>query len=154
MNPGKKSYTVQEIKSKLEFYCAYQDRCHQEIEKKLNDYFLIDEARDEIILSLMKDNFLNEERFAKSYARGRFYQKSWGRIKIKHGLKSKGISSYLIDVALKEIDSNDYYSALEKLIEKKKKELKEEDSFKKKQKLFSFLGNKGYEFEIIKELLD
>ena len=64
----KKIYTVNEIKRKIEQYCVYQDRCHKEVEQKIREYQLIPEARELILLSLMKDNFLNEERFARSFA--------------------------------------------------------------------------------------
>jgi regulatory protein len=67
-----KSFTVDEIKRKLENYCVYQDRCHKEVEQKMREYNLIPEVKEMILLSLLKDNFLNEERFAKSFARGKF----------------------------------------------------------------------------------
>ena len=70
----KKSYTVNEIRDKMAKYCAYQDRCQWEVEQKFYDFNLIPEARDEIMIYLIQQNFLNEERFAKSFARGKFYQ--------------------------------------------------------------------------------
>ena len=83
----KKSLTVDEIKRKLELYCVYQDRCHKEVEQKMREYQLIPEARELILLSLMKENFLNEERFSKSYARGKFRIKSWGKTANSSGVK-------------------------------------------------------------------
>ena len=92
MEEKRKLYTFEEIKQKLVNYCIYQDRCHQEVEQKMQDFLLIPEAKDEIMLYLINENYLNEERFARSYIRGKFYLKNWGRIKIKNHLKFKGIS--------------------------------------------------------------
>lgn len=153
-NNQQKAFTVSEIRDKLAKYCAYQDRCHWEVENKLNEFHLIPEGRDEIIIYLIQNNFLNEERFAKSFVRGKFNQKNWGRIKIKSELKKRKIPSKLIDIALKEINSEDYFSRLEELFEKKKETLKSErESFKKKAKIRSYLLQKGYESDLILELL-
>ena len=84
----KKSYTFDEIKLKLVNYCVYQDRCHAEVEQKMREFVLIPEAKEEIILYLLKENYLNEERFTRSYIRGKFYIKSWGKNKIKMHLKT------------------------------------------------------------------
>ncbi len=150
----KKSLTLNEIRDKLAKYCAYQDRCHWEVENRMREFNLIPEAWDEIIIYLIQHNFLNEERFAKSFARGKFYQKNWGRIKIKSELKKRKIPSKLIETGLNEIDENDYLQTLKNLFEKKKESLKNErESFKKKTKIRNYLLQKGYESEIITELL-
>ncbi len=149
-----KAYTVQEIKVTMEYYCAYQDRCHYDVEKKLKEFFLIPEARDEILLSLMSDKFLNEERFAKSYVRGKFRMKSWGRRKIVQELKKRNISEYLINIGLKEIDQDEYYSTIEKLLLKKKDTIKTEKSYELRNKLISFMMNKGFEYEEISDVLE
>lgn len=147
------SFTVNEIRDKLTKYCAYQDRCHWEVEQKLNEFNLIPEAKDEIIIYLIQNNFLNEERFAKSFVRGKFNQKNWGRIKIKSELKKKRIPAKLIEIALKEIDEDQYEITLENLFQKKKDSLKSErESFKKKAKIRNFLLQKGYESDLIQML--
>jgi len=147
------SFTVSEIRDKLAKYCAYQDRCHWEVENKLREFNLIPEAKDEIIIYLIQNNFLNEERFAKSFVRGKFNQKSWGRIKIKSELKKRQIPQKLIDAALKEIDAEAYFSRLEELFRKKKESLKSErESFKKQAKIRNYLLQKGYESDLIGEL--
>ncbi|MXV37773.1 hypothetical protein GO491_03620 [Flavobacteriaceae bacterium Ap0902] len=120
----------------------------------MKDYYLAPEAEDDIMLYLMRENFLNEERFAESFARGKFYQKSWGRNKIKIELKRKKITPRLIEQALKQIDANDYYKTMEKLIEKKISTLNEPDSYKKKQKVIRYMLQKGYEYELIKAHLE
>ena len=114
-------FTVDEVKRKLEQYCVYQDRCHKEIEQKIKDYNLIPEARELILLSLLQDNFLNEERFSKSFARGKFRIKKWGKQRIVSELKFRNISKYNITIALKEIDEEEYISTLYSLLEKKNK---------------------------------
>ena len=98
MFQNKKSFTVNELQSKLEHYCVYQDRCHQEIERKMNEYQMIPEAKEKILLHLMRHDFLNEERFSKSFARGKFRIKHWGKQRIIRELKIKNISSYNISM--------------------------------------------------------
>lgn len=151
---SKKSFTVDEILEKMQNYCTYQDRCHWEVEKKLRTFDLIPEAYDKILIALIQDNFLNEERFAKSFARGKFNQNKWGRNKIIREMKSRRIPENLIEKGLEEIDEAKYREVLEELYHKKEESLKSErDSFKKKSKIANYLLQKGYENELIWELL-
>ena len=149
-----KSFTVDEIKRKLENYCVYQDRCHKEVEQKMREYFLIPEAKEMILLSLMKDNFLNEERFAKSFARGKFRIKNWGKQRIIRELKFKNISAYNIKTALKEIDETDYISTIYSITENRNAVISETNIYKRKQKLIGFLMRKGFENELIYKVVN
>lgn len=152
-----KTYTVQEATRALENYCAYQERCHKEVEQKLFDLNMIPKAKEHILLHLMQHNFLNEERYAKSFVRGKFTIKKWGRIKITNELKFKNISAYNIKTALKEINEDDYFTTLKAIAIKKEPLIKEANSFKKRNKLATFLISKGYEstlvFELVKTLI-
>ncbi len=148
MNP-KKSYTVQEIQQKIAQYCVYQDRCHKEVEEKIKSYDLIPEAREMILLNLMKDNFLNEERFAKSFARGKFRIKHWGKNRIVNELKMRDISSYNIKTALKEIDEKEYINTIYKITENRNNVISESNPYKRKKKLIDFLLRKGFETDLI-----
>jgi len=145
----KKSFTVDQIKRKLENYCVYQDRCHKEVEQKMWEFHLIPEARELILLSLMKDNFLNEERFAKSYARGKFRIKSWGKPRIVRELKFRDISAYNIKTALKEIDEQEYISTIYRITENRNEVISEPNEYKRRQKLIDFLMRKGFENDLI-----
>ena len=151
---SQKSYTVQEATKFLEHFCAYQERCHKEVEKKLRELNMIQEAKDHIILHLMNHGFLNEERFSKAFARGKFSIKKWGKIKITNELKFKDISAYNIKTALKEIDSVEYYQTLLSLAEKKLPLIKENNSYKKNTKLTNYLASKGFEFELIFKVIN
>lgn len=146
---NKKSFTVEEIKRKIERYCVYQDRCHKEVENKLREFNLITEAREIILLHLLEHNFLNEERFSKSFARGKFRIKKWGRNRIVRELKFRDISQYNIKTALKEIDDTLYIDNLTSLITKKDNEIKESNIFKRKKKIYDYLAYRGYESELI-----
>ncbi|MFK8060690.1 MAG: regulatory protein RecX [Polaribacter sp.] len=145
----KKSFTVDEIKRKLEQYCVYQDRCHKEVEQKMRDYNLIPEAKELILLSLMKDNFLNEERFSKSFARGKFRIKNWGKQRIVRELKFKDISAYNIKTALKEIDEKEYITTIYRITENRNEVISEPNIYKRKKKLTDFLMRKGFEYDLI-----
>lgn len=138
----------------MEHYCAYQDRCHYDVEKKLREFFLIPEARDEILLGLMQDKFLDEERFAKSFARGKFRIKHWGRKKIVQELKKRNISDYLIKKGLEEIDEGEYFSIAEKLIAKKLNNVKSKNNFDLTNKITTHMLGKGFEYELINEILE
>ncbi|TWP24401.1 RecX family transcriptional regulator [Apibacter muscae] len=148
-------YTVSDIKKKLASYCAYQDRCHWEVEEKLKEYyFLDDEEKGGILVWLIQNDFLNEERFALSYTRGKFNLKKWGKIKIRQKLKQKKIPERLILLSFEEIDEQDYIKSLEKIAETKWNSLKNESILIKKKKLISYLIQKGYEFELIQNSID
>lgn len=151
---SQKSYTVDEATKVLEHFCAYQERCHKEVEQRLYDLKMIPEAKEIIILHLLQHNFLNEERFAKAYVRGKFSIKKWGRIKIVSELKFKNISSYNIKTGLKEINEDDYIKTLQTIAEKKLTLIKEPNSFKKKSKLINFLISKGFETQLIYKIVN
>ena len=149
----KKLFPFQEIKQKLVNFCVYQDRCHTEVEQKMKEFVLIPEAKEEIILYLIKENYLNEERFAKSFTRGKFYIKKWGKNKIKQQLRLKGISDKLIAISFSEIDDLDYQLTIRELIEKLLPTYNGLKDYQRKQKLIKFLMSKGYEFEMIQNEL-
>lgn len=138
-------------------YCAYRDRSQKEVEDKLVEMRMIPEAREQIIIKLMQEDFLNEERFARSFVRGKFRIKKWGRHKIRQELKLREISSPIIKLAMTEIDDSKYRSTLYALAEKKLNLLKEPNLLKRKKKLIDHLLQKGYEaglvFEVVGELI-
>ena len=149
MLPEKKSFTFEEIKQKIVNYCVYQDRCHAEVEQKMKEFLLIPEAKEEILLYLIKENYLNEERFTRSYVRGKFYLKKWGKNKIKVNLLQKGISEKLIVKAYGEIDDNEYLAAIKTILEKIIPTFKGLKEYQKKQKAIKYLLAKGYEYDLI-----
>lgn len=151
---NQKSFTVDEIKKKLEYYCAYQDRCHQEVEKRLRDFRLIPEAKEMILIHLIQNDFLNETRFAQSFTRGKFRIKKWGRKRIIQELKQRDITSYNIKLALKEIDEEEYYKTLEETAQHKFSQLKDSNLFLKKQKLYQHLYRRGFESNLIQEVVN
>ncbi len=149
MRNDHKSYTVDEAMQKLMHYCAYRDRSQKEVEDKLNDMRMIPEAKEKIIIRLMQDGFLNEERFARSFVRGKFRIKKWGKIKITQALKQKEISSPIIKLGLSEINPKDYNKALYTIAEKKLEKISEPNVFKKKKKLADHLLRRGYEAPLV-----
>lgn len=150
----KKSFTFDEIKQKLANYCVYQDRCHAEVEQKMREFLLIDEAKEEIILYLMKEKYLNEERFTRSYIRGKFYIKHWGRNKIKMNLKQKQISEKLINMCFDEIDEEDYFKTIKRIYEDYSSKQKGLQEYQKKSKTIKYLMSRGFEYEKIIDIFD
>lgn len=146
-----KTYTVEEAKRKLEQFCAYQERCHEEVIKKLRGMNMIPQAVDAVVGHLLEHNFLNEERFARSFTRGKFRIKHWGRVRIVRELKARDVSRYNIDIALKEIDDAAYFKTFNTLAAKQWETIREKNILKKKKKLFDFLMRKGYESNLIYE---
>src|SRR5699024_3142646 len=135
-------------------YCAYQERCHKEVEQKLHQLKVWGEDADEIISNLIQENFLNEERYAQAFARGKFRMKKWGKNKIRYALKRNQISDYCIKKAMKEIDEDDYLKTLTSLAQKKYDSLKKDSFFRRKQKTRAHLIRKGYEYPLITEALE
>ena len=147
------NYTFEEIKHKLEYYCSYQDRCHKEVEQKLNSFTLITELKEKVIVHLIENNFINEERFAQSFARGKHNYKSWGKNRIVNELKFRNISSRIIETALKELPDATYIANFHALAEKNWEQIKERKGPKKNKKFVDFLLRKGYETSLIYEKL-
>lgn len=135
-------------------FCAYQDRCHKEVRTRLLEYQVYGDDLEQVIAELISENFLNEERFAKSYARGKFRMKKWGRIKIRRELKFRQISEYLITKGMAEIEDQDYFATLEDVLVKKLRTTRETDPYKKRKKLTDYAANRGFEYAVIKEVLD
>jgi regulatory protein len=150
--PFKQTITKEQALQKLKHYCAYQERCHQEVKEKLYELGMHRQVVDEIISQLIEENYLNEQRFAIQYAGGKFRMNHWGRNKIKYALKQKRVSEYCIKKALAQIDAEAYLVTLEKLTGEKEKTLQKEKSpFIKMRKVRDFLLQKGFESDLIKE---
>lgn len=149
-----KSYTFSEIKQKIANYCVYQDRSHQEVEQKLKEFLLIPEAKEEILLFLIAENYINEERFTRSYIRGKFYIKSWGKKKIANQLKMKGITEKLIRKCMDEINEQDYKAKILEIYRDYYDKLPAGAAYQKRSKTITYLIGKGYEYEEILEMLD
>ena len=150
----KKKYTPKQAKLKMESFCAYQERAQQEVRDKLYTWGLHSEDVENIIAELITENFLNEERFAKAFVRGKFCIKKWGKVKIIQHLKAKRISSPLIKIALREIDLDEYEENLDTLIQKKIGSQADSLSLSEKAKLMRYLQSKGYENDLIFQRLN
>ncbi|MBT4231763.1 MAG: RecX family transcriptional regulator [Flavobacteriaceae bacterium] len=148
------NFTVNEIEFKLKQYCSYQDRCHNEVEKKLKTFDVISEVKEQIISNLISENYLNETRFCKSFVRGKFKIKNWGKRKITLELKSRKVSNYNLKEGLKEINEIDYLDKLETLFNKKLASLDHLSLINKKKKILSFLLYRGWETNLIYEKLN
>ena len=148
---SKKTYTLQEATKKLEHYCVYQERCHQEVRQKLESMHMIPEAIDMIIVHLLEHNFLNEERFAKTFVSGKFKIKKWGRLRLSFELKKKDVGKVNINQALAEIENTEYTEVFNELAEKRLQSIKETDKFKKKKKLIDYLIYRGWESDLVYE---
>lgn len=150
----KKTYTVDEARKKLENYCAYQERCHKEVKAKLRDMRMIPEAIDVIMVHLIQNNYLNEERFARAFVSGKFRIKKWGKNRLIRELKFRDISKYSMDAALKEIDLDDYNHTLDELVQKRIAQVKETNSYKRRKKVADYLLYRGWESHLIYEKLN
>ncbi len=144
----------EDAKLKLEKFCIYQDRCHYDVEKKLKSLHVDEDTYNQVLMDLIQDNFLNEERFVFNYVRGKFNQKKWGKNKIKFELKKRAIHDSLITKALNQIDSEYYFNTLKDLFLKKQLLTKETNPFLKNKKVISYLINRGYEYDLIKEVME
>ena len=150
----RKLITTLQALEKARNWCAAQERCHSEARSKLFDWGIHDEEAEQIIAQLIAEGFLNEERFARAYARGKFRIKHWGRNKILQGLKFRKISPYCIRKGLEEIDEEEYRQTLRQLFEKRCRDVKERNPWTRKAKILSFLVAKGYEAELVRGLLN
>ncbi|WP_433764992.1 regulatory protein RecX [Flavobacterium ginsenosidimutans] len=154
--PTNNTFTPKEALQKLEHFCAYQERCHEEVIAKLYSLKMTPDEIESIVVQLIEGNFLNETRFACSFARGKHRIKSWGKIRITNELKARNISSTNITLALKEISSEEYFETFENLAERCWNNLSESDTLKKRKKFCDYMLRRGFEsnlvYEKVKEL--
>ena len=138
---------------KMKHYCAYQERCQKEVEEKLRELKVDRDMADEIILSLLHENFLKEERYARAIARGKFRINQWGKNKIKAALRFSQISDNLIQMAMSEIDDEEYQQTIQKLYDSKYHSLRDSKPAVRKQKTINYLLQKGFEMgDIMKQV--
>ena len=141
----RKKLTKQLALPKIKQYCGYQERSHAEVKEKLYGFGLYKADVEELLSTLIEEDYLNEERFACQFARGKFRLKKWGRVKIIYELKQKKVSAYNIKKALQEIDEADYAAVLQKLAADKWQLLKSEQHINRQVKTINYLLQKGYE---------
>ena len=144
-----KTYTVLEAQQKLEYYCSYQERCHQEVNQKLWEMNMIPQAIDLIIVHLIDNNFLNETRFACSFARGKHRIKQWGKIRIVNELKFRKISAFNIKTGLLEISDELYQETFHACADLHWQNIREANSIKKRKKFCDYLLRKGFEPDLV-----
>ncbi|MET3125037.1 regulatory protein [Arcicella rosea] len=142
-----------EVLVKAANFCAYQERTQQEVRKRLAELEVEGDEAEEMIVWLIENNYLNEERFARIFAGSKYRQKRWGRLKIRQELKMRGVSEYCLKAGMSEIDDEDYLQTLTDLLEKKAKEIKESNPLKRKQKLLSYALSKGFESDLVFDLM-
>lgn len=145
--------TKEEALKKIKHYCSYQERCHGEVRDKLYSFGLFKVEVDEVISNMIEENYLNEERFARQFAGGKFRMKQWGRKKIQYELQQKGVNKINIKLGLKEIDEKDYEAVLQKLALKKWTELKGQHYLTRQAKTNAYLLQKGYEQALISSVI-
>jgi len=154
--PMNSTFTIKEALQKLEHFCAYQERCHDEVVDKLYSLKMTRDEIDTIVVQLIEGNFLNETRFACSFARGKHRIKHWGKIRITNELKARNISSTNITLALKEISSEEYFETFENLAERSWNSISETNLLKKRKKFCDYMLRRGFEsnlvYEKVKEL--
>ncbi len=150
--------TVLQAKQKMEYFCSYQERCHSEVNSKLYTFRLLEIERNEVIVHLIENDFLNETRFACAFARGKQRIKLWGRIRIVNELKFRGISAFNIKTALKEFTEAQYLETFHNLADRNWDSIRESNKNKKIKKFADFMLRKGYEsnlvYEKVKEFFD
>ncbi|QJW88363.1 RecX family transcriptional regulator [Spirosoma taeanense] len=141
--------TLKDALRKAAMFCAYQERTQQEVRDRLKEWGVWGDDAEEVIAKLIQQNYLNEERFAKSFAGGKFRVKGWGRRKIKQHLQQRGITGYNLDQAMKEIAPDDYRETLADLLDKKRRSLRDDNPLVIRQKLVRYAMSKGYESDLI-----
>lgn len=151
---GQSSLTYSAAKAKAEHYCAFQERSQQEVRDKLYGWGLHRDEVENILVDLIMEDFLNEERFALAYATGRHRMKKWGKYKIKQGLKQKSVSDPIIRTALDSLDVDEYRANLAELLAKKARSLVENDPYRRKHRLVNYALSKGYERDLIFDILN
>ena len=150
----KEKLTKDQVLQKLRHYCTYQERCHSEVKNKLFELGVDKNEHDEMIMDMIEEDHLDEERYALAFTIGRFKMKQWGRKKIQYALKEKMVNEESIQKAIKQIDETNYIEVLKKLAKEKYSSLKNEQYLVRKKKTMDYLMQKGYETELIRTFLE
>jgi regulatory protein len=145
--------TLEIVRQKIRHYCAYQERCHSEVETKLRELGVYGDTAAEIISGLIAEGYLNEERFACAFAGGKFRQLNWGRVLIRQHLKRKGLNDWLIRKGLAAIDEDDYLQCIRRLATRELERAKG-NLLQRRQHAMRFLLRKGFEAQLIEEVLN
>lgn len=153
MPPSTRIYDLQEAREKIRAYCVYRERSQHEVRQKLRSYGLQSATTEELITELIQENFLNEERFARAYVRGKFRMKKWGRRKIEQGLQQHQLSQYVWKKALEELDAQEYGETLRQILLDKWRHTRDPDTFKRRGKVAAYAIRKGYEPKLVWEEL-
>ena len=138
-----------DAKQKIYRYCAYQERTHLEVKSKLCEYGVASDEIDLLLTQLISDGYLNEERFAKAFAGGKFRIKGWGRMRIINELEAKGLTKNCIQLGLKEIDQTEYQQTLERLLKKKSAAVHKDDDYVRRDKIARYAIQRGFEPELV-----
>lgn len=146
---SKKKLSPTEAKQNIYRYCAYQERSHKEVRNKLYEYGLYRDEVEDMLSALITEGFLNEERFAKAFAGGKFRMQRWGKIKIVNELEARGLTANCIKIGMKEIEDADYLQTLREILERKLSQLDEENAFVKRDKLARYAIQKGFEPDLV-----
>lgn len=142
------------ILNKARHYCSVQERCIQEVADKLGQWKVSRHRAEEIIEQLIREDYLNEERFACLFAGGKFRINHWGKNKIIHELNRKNIPELYIQIGLQEIDDEEYYSQLKDMLVKKKREIREPHAMKRRKKLIDFGMQRGFHYALVRQVID
>ena len=148
-----KPLTPDQVLDKMAKYCAYQERCVKDVKDKLKSYDIPQKSKDEILDYLLDNRFVDNERFAKAFVRGKVNQSGWGVNKIRFHLMQKGIDKELIDEALSQTDEEAYRQRLIDILKTKSKTVKAASDFEKKRKLAAYAMQKGFEGALVWEVL-
>ena len=148
-----KPLSPDQILDKMAKYCAYQERCVKDVSDKLKSFEISEKERKDILNYLIDNRFVNNERFAKAFVRGKINQSGWGLNKIRFHLMQKGIEKELIDEALQAFDEEAYRQRLVEVLTTKAKTVKATNDFEKKRKLAAFAIQKGFEAPLVWEVL-
>ena len=146
---NKRVYNIKIAIDRLKNYCALQDRCQNDITKKMKEWGLLETTQTQILDILIIEKYVDEERYAKSFSRGKFQIKKWGKVKISSELRKKKISEKIITIGINEIEESDYLDTLDKLLLKKKNSIKDKNLFIKKRKIADFLFQRGFESDLV-----
>ena len=144
---------MEQVLDKMAKYCAYQERCVKDVTDKLRSFDIPQEAKNEILAYLLDNRFVDDERFAKAFVKGKINQSGWGLNKIRFHLIQKGIDKDIIDEALAGTDEETYRQRLIEILKIKAKTVKAENDFDKKRKLAAYAMQKGFEADLVWEVL-
>ncbi|MEI6274488.1 MAG: regulatory protein RecX [Prolixibacteraceae bacterium] len=154
MESTRQQLTYREALTKAMDICGRSEKCRYDIELKCREWQLSKEETVQLTNTLLKEKFIDQQRYANSFVNDKFKFNKWGKIKLAYALRQKKLEEKMIREALTHIPENTYREVLSDLLSAKAKTIRENDAYTRRSKLMAFAQSRGFEADTAMKVVD